>query len=273
MVMLSRMLSVLGPVRVTVGYATVLVAVTTTLVVLGPRAQQLAVHHMSTNLHNLVRGHFGTLLGSAFVTSNGPMWFWLPGLVCLLALAELLWRSRRLVLTFALGHIGATLIVAAGLAAAIRFRWMPASVARVSDVGISYGAVAVLGALTAAIPARWRPAWVGWWLAVGLVVVCAGGDDFTNAGHVVALVLGMLVSIRFRSMVGWTPLRRALLALGVSFGYVMLVHSGLSVVLAPAAGLLGALVVHAVVARRRYRGRCTAEGLQATTMSGWLISR
>ena len=151
-----------------------------TLLVLGPRVRDLVIRHVSTNLHNLGHGHLGTLIGSAFVTENGPIWVWLPGLVCLLALAELLWRSGRVLITFVLGHVGATLIVAAGLATAINVGWLPLSVARATDVGISYGAVAVLGALSAAIPSRWRPAWIGWWLSVGLLVVCAG-VDFTDA--------------------------------------------------------------------------------------------
>jgi hypothetical protein len=251
MVMLLRMLSSLTMVRVTVGYAATLIAVATTLVVLGPRAQNTVVSYMSTNLHNLVRGHVGTLLGSAFVTENGPIYVWLPGLVCLLALAELLWHGRRLVLTLSLGHIGASLIVAAGLAAAIRFGWTSISVARATDVGISYGAVAVLGALTAAIPARWAPAWVGWWLAVGIVGVSCGGG-FTSVGHIVALCLGLLLSVRFRSEVGWTPVRGVLLVIGVSFGYLVLVN-GLPVVTAPLAGLAAGFAAYAAAAL--WRGR------------------
>jgi hypothetical protein len=243
MVMLLRMLSVLTRVRVTVGYAVALIAVATTLLILGPRVQDIVVGRLSTNLHNLTHWHIGTLLGSAFVTAGGPMYVWLPGLVCLLALAELLWHSGWLVLTFALGHIGSTLIVAAGLAGAIWLGWLPLSVARASDVGISYGAVAVLGALTAAIPGRWRPAWIGWWLAIGLLVVVAG-HDFTDVGHIVALVLGMLVSTRFRGPARWTPLRCVLMVIGVSFGYLVLVNSGLPVVIAPAVGLAGAFTGH-----------------------------
>ena len=142
------MLSKLFLVRVTVGYAAMLVIVATTLVILGPRVEDAVISHMSTNLHNLARGHFATLVGSAFVTSSGFIYVWLPGLLCLLALAELFWRGGRLVLAFGLGHVGATLIVAVELAVAIRFGWLPISVARVSDVGISYGAAAVLGALS-----------------------------------------------------------------------------------------------------------------------------
>lgn len=234
------MFSSLVPVRVTLAYALMLVLVATTLLALGPGAQDLVVSRMSTNLHNLAQGHLGTLLGSAFVTTTGgEVYVVLPGLVCLLALAELLWQGRRLVLAFALGHIGATLVVAAGLAAAIRFGWLPISVTRANDVGISYGAAAVLGALTAAIPARWRPAWIGWWLAIALLAA-ASGEDFTPAGHTIALALGMLLSTRFRSAGHWTPLRLVLLAGGAAFGYLFLTE--LSLMMAPVAGLAGVLI-------------------------------
>ncbi len=44
------------------------------------------ISHASTNLHNLSHGHIGTLLVSAFVIDAGPIYVWLPGLMCLLAL-------------------------------------------------------------------------------------------------------------------------------------------------------------------------------------------
>ncbi len=250
--MLTRTLSAVLRLRVTVTYAVTLVAVATTLLMLGPRVQDYVIRHMSTNLHNLGQWRLGTLIGSAFVTETGPIWAWLPGLLCLLALAELLWRSRRLLITFALGHVGATLIVAAGVALAIKLGWLPVSVARATDVGISYGAVAVLGALTAAIPSRWRPAWIGWWLSVGLLMVCVG-PDFTNAGHFVALVLGILLSVRFSSIAQWTRVRVALLAVGVSFGYLVLVNTGLSFVVAAVVGVGGALAAHWLTGRFRAR--------------------
>jgi hypothetical protein len=230
--MVSRMFSSLAPVRATAAYATALFVVASVLLALGPGAQNRVVGGLSTNLHNLGQGHLGTLLGSAFVTAEGQTYLLLPGLVCLLALAELFWRSRRLIQAFALGHIGATLIVAAGLAVAIKCGWLPISIARASDVGLSYGAVAVLGTLTAAIPMRWRPAWIGGWLTVASVVVVSTGD-FTAGGHAVALVLGMLLSVRFRLGAHWTAGRLALLAAGVTFGLLLLV--GVSLPTAPVA--------------------------------------
>jgi hypothetical protein len=250
--MLTRTLSTLLRLRLTVGYAVTLVVVATTLVVLGPRAQDHVIRHMSTNLHNLGHGRLVTLIGSAFVTSEGPMWVWLPGLVCLLALAELLWRSRRVLITFALGHVVATLVVAAGLATAIQVGWLPLSVAGATDVGISYGAMAVLGTLTAAIPSRWRPAWIGWWLSVGLLMVCVS-SDFTNTGHFVALLLGILLSIRFGTVTCWTRARVVLLVVSVSFGYLVVVNTGLSLVAVPIVGVAGALAAHWVAGRWRAR--------------------
>ena len=149
-------------------YAVIVTGVTTALYALGPQVQDRVIRHVSTNLHNLAHGHFGTLLGSAFVIDAGPIYVWLPGLVCLLALAELMWGSGRLVVAFVAGHVGATLLVAAGLTVAVELGWLPLSVSRATDVGMSYGAAAVLGSLTTAIPRRWRPAWIGWWLAVGV---------------------------------------------------------------------------------------------------------
>lgn len=241
--MLLNALSGLLRVRFTIAYAATLVTIATVLVLLGPQAENQIVLAASTNLDNLRHGRLETLLGSAFVVDAGPVWLWLPGLVCLLALAELLWRSGRLVMVFATGHVGASLLVAAGLAAAVKFGWLPWSVSVARDVGMSYGAAAVLGALTAAIPARWRPAWLGWWLAValGTSALCA---DFTDVGHSIALVLGMLVTVRSGGPVRWTSVRYVLLAVSGVFGFVVLAHTGLAIPTCAVLGVLGAAVGH-----------------------------
>ncbi|HEX9498353.1 MAG TPA: rhomboid-like protein, partial [Mycobacterium sp.] len=106
--MLLRLFARLARVRVTVAYAVIVTFVTVVLYALGPQVQDRVIRHVSTNLHNLGHGHIGTLLGSAFVIDAGPIYVWLPGLVCLLAVAELTYRSGLLLATFAAGHIGAT---------------------------------------------------------------------------------------------------------------------------------------------------------------------
>jgi hypothetical protein len=248
----ARTLSGAASVRVTAAYAVVLVAVSLCLTALGQHAREVVVSRMSTNLHNLSHGRLSTLVGSAFVDDGGDIYVWLPGLVCLLALGELIWRSRGLVIAFAVGHIGATLIVAAGLVVALEAGWLPSSIAHATDVGMSYGAVCVLGALTASIPLRWRMTWVGWWFGIALAV--AVGADFTAVGHVVALLLGIGLSFRLPAAASWTPIRVILLSVGVTFGYLVL--SGPSVV-ATVGGLAGMLIA-LLASRVSLSGRVTA---------------
>ena len=243
--MIGGIFARLARVQFTVVYVAVLLAISCAILALGPHAHDVLVERASTNLHNLAHGHVGTLLGSALVVDAGPLYFWVPFLTCLLALAELHLRTIRLVVAFVVGHIGATLVVAAVLAAAVEFGWLPLSITRASDVGMSYGALAVLGAMTAVIPARWRAAWVGWWVAAGLAAAIIGGD-FTDAGHTVAVVLGVLVSARFRQPIHWTPVRCLMLAASSGFGFLMLAHHWGTMAAASAFGLLGALAAHKV---------------------------
>jgi hypothetical protein len=239
----ARTLSGAASLRVTTAYAVALATASLTLTALGPHARDVVVSRMSTNLHNLAHGRVGTLVGSAFVDDGGDVFVWLPGLVCLLALGELIWRSRGLLIAFAVGHIGATLLVALGLVAAVEAGWLPISVARASDVGVSYGAVCVLGALTASIPSRWRPIWIGWWLGTAMAAALAA--DFTAVGHILALLLGLGLSLQLRSIARWTPLHVVLLVVGATYGYFAV--SGSSVV-AAVGGLAGALI--ALIASR-----------------------
>jgi hypothetical protein len=262
--MLLNVLSRVARVRFTVTYAVTLLTIGTTMLLLGPRVQDQIIRQSSTNLDNLRHGHLATLLGSAFVvdTDSGPIYLWLPGLVCLLALAELLWRSGRLAMVFATGHVGATLLVAAGLAAATRFGWLPWSIAFARDVGMSYGAAAVLGALTVAISPRWRPAWIGWWVSVaaGTSALCV---EFTDVGHAVALVLGMLVAIRFGGPVRWTPVRYLLLGVAALFGFVVLAHTGLSILAGAGLGVVGAVTADRIARHRMLRRSAAAAALIA----------
>src|ERR1700749_960959 len=113
MVMTTGIFSGLARMRFTVGYVGVLLLVSGAIALLGPHAHDVLVQHASTNLHNLAHGHLMTLLDSAFVVDAGPMYFWMPFLTCLLVLAELQLRSMRVLKAFLVGHLGATLIVAA----------------------------------------------------------------------------------------------------------------------------------------------------------------
>lgn len=252
MPMMFGLLCRLARVRFTVGYLAALASVSVAILLLGPQAHERVIRSASTNLHNLTHGHLGTLWNSAFVIDEGPLYFWLPCLACLLALAELQLRSLRLTVAFVVGHIGATLLVAAVLAAAVEFGWLPWSITRVSDVGMSYGALAALGALTAAIAEQWRAAWVGFWVSLGLAAVVFGGD-FTDAGHAVSLLLGMLVTMRFARPVRWTRVRYGLLIVSSGFGFLLLAHTGWTSATGVAMGVLGALAAYTFVLWYRAR--------------------
>ncbi len=243
--MFGGIFSRLARVQFTVGYVAVLLAISCAILALGPHAHDVLVERASTNLHNLAHGHVGTLLGSALVVDAGPLYFWLPFLTCLLALGELHLSTIRLVVAFVVGHVGATLLVAAALATSVEFGWLPLSITRASDVGMSYGALAVLGAMTAVIPRRFRAPWVGWWVSAGIATAIIGGD-FTDAGHTVAVVLGVLVSARFRQPVHWTPLRRLMLAASSGFGFLLLAHHWGTMAAAPLFGVVGAFVAYKV---------------------------
>lgn len=260
--MLSAALTRLGRLRVTLIYAAVLATVALALVDLGPAIQEKVIRHASTNLHNLEHGRIGTLIGSAFVNEAGPIYIWLPGLMALLALGELLWESRRLVVAFVAGHIGATLIVAAGLAAAIAGGLLSRSVADAADVGMSYGAVAVLGTFTAAIPSTWRAAWAGWWLTVAIASTVLSGGEFTNIGHAIALVIGMVIGSRFSVAVDWTWIRYALLIVGAGFGYLMIAYNDLEANRVAVYGAVVAAIAWAassLVTTRRVQTNSSAE--------------
>jgi hypothetical protein len=242
-------------VRVTAVYAVALVAVSATLTVLGPHTRDVVVRDMSTNLHNLSHGRVFTLIGSAFVEAGDGVYASLPGLVCLLALGELICRGSGLIIAFLAGHVGATVLVAAWLVAAVQAGWVPIAVTQATDVGVSYGVMGVLGALTASIPSRWRPTWIGWWLGTAVLVAIWADFEFTGIGHVLALLLGMGLSFRLRTLARWTPLHLGLLAVGASYGYFSMCGPSPLAAIGGLGGALIAQLVNRVLAMSRTRNQ------------------
>lgn len=265
--MLLAVWSRLVRVRVTALYTVALSVVMVTLLVRGPKVRDRVTAYASTNLHNLAQGRIGTLLGSAFVADTDLFYVWLPGLVCLLAAAELLWHGRRLLVVFIAGHIGATIVVAAALFVAVEAGWLPWSITRAADVGISYGVMAVVGAFTSAVPRRLKPVWFGWWLPAAAAVV-AISTDFTDTGHVVALVLGMLISTRLPPPALWTRPRGVLFRVGVGFGYLVLVHTPELALVGVPASLIGAAVTVLVAGRGQANSSARAWDQSARHDSG-----
>lgn len=265
--MRAELWSRLARVPVTVTYAMALSVITLTLLMLGSKVRDRVVAAASTNLHNLAHGRFGTLVGSAFVADADHVYVWLPGLICVLLAAELLWRGRRLLTVLIIGHVGATILVAAGLVLAVEVGWLPRSISRVADVGFSYGVLAVVGALTSAVPRRFRSLWFAWWLpaAAGVVVVSA---DFTDIGHVVALVLGMLISTRLPAPAAWTRVGSVVFRIGACFGYLVLANSPVLFWAATAPAVTGVVTVMFLARRRQAKASAVAVDQSARHDSG-----
>lgn len=186
-------LAVAQRVPVTTGYVLALAAVEAALGLAGPAARTRVAEQVSTNLDHLRAGRLDTLLASAFVTDHGRAPLWLPGLAALLAATEAPLGSRRLLAGLAAGHLGASAVVAAGLGVGVATGRVPPAVGSATDVGVSYAAAGALGVVTSALPRPARWPWAAAWLAVageGL----RQDADFTAAGHLLALGLGLSVA-------------------------------------------------------------------------------
>ncbi|MFL6078029.1 MAG: rhomboid-like protein [Mycobacteriales bacterium] len=193
----ARLAGVVRRIPVTIGYLSLLALASWLLSRLDHDTRDSVVRHASTNLDNLGRLHVGTLLTSAFVMTSAPTLAWWCGIVALLAGVELRLGSRRLAFAFLAGHVGATLLVAAGLATGVKAGWVDGGVSGTVDVGVSYGLMAVIGLLVATLPARLQPLWAGLWLTAAGIAV-SEGRDFTSVGHLLALTIGLLAAIRVR---------------------------------------------------------------------------
>jgi hypothetical protein len=189
-----RLLAAVGTIArrlaVTLSFLAACIAVAVWLESLAPADREAGILAASTNLDNLAHGHVLTLVTSAFVRDSELTLLSVVGLGTVLGIAELRWGHRRMAAVFAGGHVGATLLVAAGLAVGAYHGWVPSSWRAATDVGVSYGVVAIAGALTAEWPRELRPLWVFGWLVV-LSAELAAARTFTAAGHLCALLVGV----------------------------------------------------------------------------------
>ena len=155
----------------------------------GAIARQLLLER-STNLHHLAHDPVRVLFASAFWVSGAwELAGWVVLFTLVVAPVEHRIGTARTAAVFFLGHIGATLLTAAGLWAALQLNLAEHSVTTAADVGASYGFVAVAGILTYRITVRWRWGYAA--LLTAYVVGMAAYDpSFTNVGHVFALAVG-----------------------------------------------------------------------------------
>ncbi len=152
-------------------------------------ARQLLLER-STNLHQLARDPVRVLFASAFwVSGVWELLAWIGLFTLVVAPVERWIGTARTAAVFFLGHVGATLLTAAGLWSALRADLVEPSVTNAADVGASYGFFAVAALLTYRISGRrqWAYAAV---LMTYVIGVLALDTSFTGFGHLLALAIG-----------------------------------------------------------------------------------
>jgi hypothetical protein len=176
-------------------YFSILLVTTWVLQSSSPAVARRLLLEQSTNLHHLGRDPIRVLIGSAFwLSSSGQILLWLLLFSLVLAPVERWLGSARTALVFGIGHIGATLLVAAGLWLAVNADIVDHDVTRAEDVGVSYGFFAVAAVLALRLPRRWRLVYA--LLLVGYLTQAAAIDSsFTDFGHLTALALGALMAL------------------------------------------------------------------------------
>jgi len=183
-----------------------LTATTVVLSISSAQSDNQLLLAVSTNLYQLAHDPIRVLIASAFWTSG---WWDLALTTTLfatiLAPVERRLGWRRTTITFAAGHLGATLIVAGGLWIGIQLGGTPADVLT-RDVGTSYGFFAVAAVAAYLLAPRSRIRYLA--LTIGYVVTKAAlFHTFTDFGHLTAVAIGLACYPLVRSQTALEPWR------------------------------------------------------------------
>ncbi len=163
-------------------------------------ARQLLLER-STNLHQLAHDPVRVLVASAFwVSSAWELVAWLCLFTLVVAPVEHWIGTARTATAFFAGHIGATLLTAAGLWAGVRAGLVASPLTDAADVGASYGFLSVAALLTFRLQPERRAIYAG--LLVAFVAAALALDpSVTGVGHVLALAIGFACYPLVRSRV------------------------------------------------------------------------
>lgn len=172
-------------------YLLIILVTTWVLETSSSRVARELLEERSTNLHELTRDPVRVLVASAFFVTDAPQWLvWTLAFTVVAAPVEQRIGPGRAVTVFAIGHVGASLLTAAGLSLALRGDLVEVSVARAVDVGASYGFVALAAVGTYLLPGRLRlPCALA--MASVAVALLLLQPNFTSFGHLLAFLLGL----------------------------------------------------------------------------------
>jgi hypothetical protein len=160
---------------------------------IGVEAAHRVTQHVSSNLSNLLAFRLPVLVASALWLEGdwlvAQLLVWLLLFVVVLVPAERWLGTPRWLLAFGTAHVGATIVTAFRLWIAVKLGHQPPEVRDAIDVGLSYGFLGISALSVYRLPGRWR--WVlGAALLVPLLVVLRVDRQFTDAGHVTAVLIG-----------------------------------------------------------------------------------
>jgi hypothetical protein len=145
----------------------------------------------STNLYHLGRDPVRVLVASAFWLSGSWQFvLWAVVLMLVVAPVERRLGGRRTIAVLAAGHVGATLLTAAGLWLALRADTAARSVVNAQDVGPSYAVFAVASCLVFFLDSRLRKAYLAALVGYGVLMVVVS-TTFTDFGHLLAIGIGL----------------------------------------------------------------------------------
>ncbi|MDH6574581.1 rhomboid-like protein [Kitasatospora sp. MAP5-34] len=150
------------------------------------------IRHNSSNVHHMEVGKWWTMFTSGLVVDGVPAWLGIAAVAVAVGLAEWRWGALRAGAVFVFGHLGATLLTE-GAMWVMLVAHIPGALSHARDVGISYGLVATVGGLLGlgSPPLRRYGLPV---LALALATAWALDQQLADAGHLVALGLGVLAS-------------------------------------------------------------------------------
>lgn len=144
----------------------------------------------STNLANLSEHPLRPMIASLFWLDGA---YWVPyvvGFTVFLAVAERWLGTARFVAVGLAGHVLATLASQGLLDLAIGHGRADPTLRDAIDVGVSYFMAAVIAVLAYRLLPPWR--WVYALVALATVITpfAVGAPDFTDAGHLIAMLIG-----------------------------------------------------------------------------------
>lgn len=171
-----------------------------------PRFRYHFVLHHSTNLRELSHDPIRVLISSALWIDGGHWWPYLILYSLFHAPVERWLGSARWLAVVVVSHVGATYLSQSVVYYNVSHGNAPPSDAFVPDIGVSYALAGAEGVLAYLITAPWRYIYAAA-LIVYYGIPLIGDWDFTDLGHLSALLLGLACYPLTRDRVGsWDPM-------------------------------------------------------------------